>query len=108
NQPPPYSITEMGKLAMHCTQQEDAAKKVERRMRKSEAALLLESRVGQSFDALVTGSNTADGVWVRIFLPPAEGKLVSGMTGLKVGEKVRVKLVATNVERGFIDFEQLN
>lgn len=108
NLPPPYSMTEMGKLALHCTQQEDAAQKVERRMRKSEAALLLESHVGQSFDALVTGSSTADGVWVRIFSPPAEGKLVSGMAELKVGEKVRVKLVATNVERGFIDFVQLD
>jgi len=106
--PPPYSNTELGKLALHCTQQEDAAQKVERRMRKSEAALLLESRVGQRFDALVTGSSTADGVWVRIFSPPAEGKLVAGMAELKVGEKIRVKLVASDVERGFIDFVQLD
>ena len=101
--PSPYSNTEMDKLALHCTQQEDAAQKVERRMRKSEAALLLESRIGQRFDAIVTG-NTDAGVWVRIFSPPTEGKLVIGMADLKVGEKVRVKLVAANVERGFIDF----
>jgi exoribonuclease-2 len=103
DQPPPYSNAELGELALHCTRQEDAAQKVERRMRKSEAALLLESRIGQRFDALVTGSGK-DGVWVRVFSPPAEGKLVNGAATLKVGEKLRVKLVATNVERGFIDF----
>ncbi len=100
---PPYSNAELADLATHCTRQEDAAQKVERQMRKSEAALLLESRVGQHFDALVTGS--ADkGTWVRIFSPPAEGKLVQGNGGLKVGQKVRVKLISTDVERGFIDF----
>ncbi len=103
DKPPPYSTTELGELAQHCTRQEDAAQKVERQMRKSEAALLLESRIGQHFDALVTGS-AAEGVWVRVFTPPAEGRLAAGGAGLKVGEKVRVKLVATNVERGFIDF----
>ena len=104
DQPPPYSSAELDALAVHCTRQEDAAQKVERRMRKSEAALLLESRIGQRFDAIVTGS-AADGVWVRLLTPPAEGKLVSGTNGLKVGDKVRVKLVSTSVEHGFIDFE---
>ncbi|MEI8324209.1 MAG: RNB domain-containing ribonuclease [Betaproteobacteria bacterium] len=99
----PYSNVELTELARHCSQQEDAAQKVERRMRKSEAALLLESRIGQRFDALVTGSDR-DGVWVRVLFPPAEGKLVGTAAGLKVGEKVCVKLVSTNVERGFIDF----
>jgi exoribonuclease-2 len=101
--PQPYSNAEMADLAQHCTRQEDSAQKVERRMRKSEAALLLESHVGQRYDAIVTGSTT-DGIWVRIFIPPAEGKLVRGKTSLKVGDKIRVKLVATDVERGFIDF----
>jgi exoribonuclease-2 len=103
NQPPPYSNAELVKLAAHCTRQEDAAQKVERQMRKSEAALLLESRIGQRFDALVTGSGN-EGVWVRVFAPPAEGKLASGSAALKVGEKIRVRLISTNVERGFIDF----
>jgi exoribonuclease-2 len=102
--PAPYSTAELALLAEHCTQQEDAAQKVERRMRKSEAALVLESRIGQRFDALVTGS-AAQGVWVRIFSPPAEGKLVCGGTLFQVGDKVRVKLVSANVEHGFIDFE---
>ncbi len=104
HQPHPYSNSELGQLAEHCTRQEDAAQKVERRMRKSEAALVLESRLGQSFDAVVTGTTT-QGTWVRIFTPPAEGKLVSSEANLRVGDKVRVKLIATNVERGFIDFE---
>jgi exoribonuclease II len=103
NQPPPYSNSELGALAQHCTDQEDAAQKVERRMRKSEAAQLLESRIGQYFDGVVTGSSSY-GVWVRVFSPPAEGKLVSSTVELRVGDKVRVKLVYTNVERGFIDF----
>ena len=101
--PAPYSKAELDLLAQHCTVQEDAAQKVERKMRKSDAAMLLESRLGQRFDALVTGS-TPSGVWVRIFSPPAEGKLVDGQEGLNVGDRLRVKLVGTDVERGFIDF----
>lgn len=104
NTPAPYSNAELDALAVHCTRQEDAAQKVERQLRKSEAALLLESRLGERFDAIVTG-NAADGVWIRLLNPPAEGKLVHGLNALKVGDKVRVKLVSTNVERGFIDFE---
>jgi len=103
DQPSPYSSSELGALAEHCTRQEDAAQKVERQMRKSEAALLLESRIGQRFDAIVTGM-AADGVWVRLFNPPAEGKLVGNALSLKVGDKARVQLVSANVERGFIDF----
>jgi len=99
----PYSVAELEALAEHCTAQEDAAQKVERRMRKSEAALLLESHVGQQYDAIVTGSSES-GLWVRIFAPPAEGRLESGARGLEVGQQIRVKLVSTDVERGFIDF----
>ena len=100
---PPYSNTELGVLAAHCTQQEDAAQKVERQVRKSEAALVLESRIGQTFEGIVTG-NSSKGSWVRIFSPPAEGKLVADAASLAVGQKLRVKLVTANVERGFIDF----
>ena len=103
NQPTPYANAELGELALHCTRQEDGANKVERQLRKSEAALLLESRIGQRFDGVVTGASDK-GVWVRVFAPPAEGKLVTKSSGLRVGDKVRVKLVSTNVERGFIDF----
>jgi exoribonuclease-2 len=103
DQPSPYSNAELDTLAQHCTRQEDAAQKVERQMRKSDAALLLESRIGQHFDAIVTGV-AADGVWVRLFNPPAEGKVVGGASSLKVGNKTRVQLVSASVERGFIDF----
>jgi exoribonuclease II len=102
--PPAYSQGDLQALAEHCTQQEDAAQKVERRVRKSEAALLLESHVGQQFDGIVTGVSATD-TWVRIFEPPAEGKLIAEGRQLEVGEQVRVKLQATDVERGFIDFE---
>ena len=101
--PPPYSAGELAHLALHCTQQEDAAQKVERHLRKSEAAMLLESRIGQHFSAIVTGSSP-DGVWVRVLSPPAEGRVISNPHDLKVGDRVQVELVGTNVERGFIDF----
>ncbi|CAM3669022.1 RNB domain-containing ribonuclease [Roseateles saccharophilus] len=100
---PPYSPAELEALALHCTQQEDAARKVERRMRKSEAALFLAPLIGRTFDAVVTGHGDA-GSWVRIFSPPAEGMLVGRLPALRVGQRLRVKLSSTDVERGFIDF----
>jgi exoribonuclease-2 len=105
-QPPAYDAAELATLAAHCTEQEDDANKVERQVRKSAAALLLEQRVGQRFDGVVTGASEK-GTWVRIFQPPAEGKLVHGWEGLEVGDKLRVKLVSTDVARGFIDFVKI-
>jgi exoribonuclease II len=101
--PAPYRDGELDELARHCTEQEDNADKVERQVRKSAAALLLERRIGDRFDAVVTGASEK-GTWVRVFDPPVEGKLVHGFEGLSVGRKLRVKLIATDVERGFIDF----
>jgi exoribonuclease-2 len=101
--PLPYTIPELAELAKHCTDQEDAATKVERRVRKSAAALLLSGRIGERFDAIVTGASDK-GTWVRLFQPPTEGRLERGFQGLDVGDHVRVKLVHTDVERGFIDF----
>ena len=101
--PSPYANGELASLARHCTDQEDAANKVERLVRKAAAAMLLQNRVGERFDGVVTGASDK-GTWVRIFAPPVEGKVVHGEEGLEVGDKVRVKLVATDVERGFIDF----
>ncbi len=103
---PPYNNGELGELARHCTMQEDAASKVERLVRKSAAALLLESRIGDRFDAIVTGASDK-GTWVRIVQPAAEGKVVQGYQGLDVGDRVRVKLIATDVERGFVDFAKV-
>jgi exoribonuclease-2 len=100
---PPYGAAELEPLARHCTEMEDAAQKIERQVRKSAAALLLERRIGQHFDAVVTGVSEK-GTWVRIFEPPAEGKLVQGWEGLRVGDRARVKLISTDFERGFIDF----
>jgi exoribonuclease-2 len=99
----PYTEGELESLAVHSTEQEDNADKVERQVRKSAAALLLEKRVGERFDAIVTGASEK-GTWVRVFDPPVEGKLVHGFEGLAVGKKLRVKLISTDVERGFIDF----
>ncbi len=100
---PAYGAAELEALAAHCTEQEDDANKVERQVRKSAAALLLEKKTGQRFDAVVTGASEK-GTWVRIFEPPAEGKLVHGFDGVEVGDRLRVKLIGTDVERGFIDF----
>ena len=102
-QPIPYSNTELLGLAKHCTEQEGNATKVERQVAKSAAAQLLAARVGERFDGLVTGAS-AKGTWVRILHPTTEGKIVSGAQGLDVGDSVRVELVHTNIERGFIDF----
>jgi VacB/RNase II family 3'-5' exoribonuclease len=103
--PSPYTADELRSLAAHCTVQEDNASKVERLVRKSAAALLLAARSGQSFDAIVTGASSK-GTWVRIDSPTAEGRVVRGFEGLDVGQRVRVTLVHTDVERGFIDFER--
>ena len=99
----PYSVPELQALAEHCNRQESAAKKVERSLRKSEAALFLQNKVGAEFDAIVTGKNNR-GVWVRTLVPPVEGKLVNAGPEVDVGERVRVKLLSTDVARGFIDF----
>ena len=104
--PVPYGDGELGELARHCTEQEDDATKVERQVRKSAAALLLESHIGERFDASVTGASDK-GTWARIERPAAEGKVVRGSKGLRVGDRVRVELLETDVERGFIDFAAL-
>ncbi len=102
-QPAPSGDGKLQALATHCTQKESDANKVERQVRKSAAALLLQARIGEHFQALVT-STTDKGTWVRVLKPPVEGRLVSGFEGLSVGTNVRVKLISTDAEKGFIDF----
>ncbi|MCE5192699.1 RNB domain-containing ribonuclease [bacterium] len=104
--PAPYNIDELGALATHCTEQEDAANKVERQVGKSAAALLLQSRIGEQFDGIVTGA-AAKGTWVRLFAIPVEGRVVQGFEGLDVGQRTRVKLVSVDIDRGFIDFRRV-
>ena len=100
----PYGYAELDVLAKHFTEQEDAANKVERQVAKSAAALLLESRIGEQFDAIVTGASDK-GTWARLLTIPVEGKLVHGFEGVDVGDRIRVQLISINVERGFIDFK---
>jgi ribonuclease R len=102
----PYGNDELQALAVHCTDAEDAAKKVERQVEKSAAAMLLEPRLGEQFEAIVTGASDK-GTWVRLLHPPVEGRLVSGFKGVDVGDRLHVKLVHTDVERGFIDFDKV-
>jgi exoribonuclease-2 len=99
----PYSEEDLNAIAQRCTQMEDAARKVEREMSKRIAAVVLQARIGQNFRAVVTGVNQY-GAFVRAFEPHVEGMLVRGGRGLDVGDRVTVKLIATDPQRGFIDF----
>jgi exoribonuclease II len=101
--PVPYAEDELERLARHCTLQEDAANRVERQVRKSATALLVAMRVGETFDAVVSGASEK-GTWVRISTPVIEGKLLRGGQGLDVGDHLRVRLAAVDVRQGFIDF----
>ena len=102
----PYNDEELRALGEHCTVQERNAAKVERQVRKSAAAMLLQAHVGEQFDGLVTGASDK-GTWVRIPRPLAEGRVVKGFEGLDVGDTVRVQLTHTDVQRGFIDFARV-
>ena len=101
----PYSVDELDVLARHCTEEEDAARKVERRVGKSAAALLLESRIGEEFDSIVTGA-ASKGTWVRLLTMPIEGKLVEGFQGIDVGKRIRVKLISIDVEAGIYRLQE--
>ena len=103
--PSAYTNEELAVLARHCTEQEDNANKVERQVRKSAAALLLLHRIGDRFDAIVTGASDK-GTWVRIAHPVVEGRVVKGADGLDVGDRTRVSLIRVDVERGYIDFSR--
>jgi VacB/RNase II family 3'-5' exoribonuclease len=106
SEPSPYTFSVLEALAKHLTAQEDAANKVERQVGKSAAAILLESRIGERFAAIVTGASDK-GTWARLLKMPVEGRVVSGIEHLDVGDRIQVELMATDVERGFIDFKNL-
>jgi VacB/RNase II family 3'-5' exoribonuclease len=105
-QPAPYSDSELSAIASNCTLKQDAARKVEREMTKRVAAVTMSGRIGEQFDAIVTGA-TSSGTFVRISHPRVEGMLAQGQSGLDVGDRLRVKLVRTDVQRGYIDFARV-
>jgi len=99
----PYSDDELTNVAANCTLKEDAARKVEREMSKRIAALAMQHRIGEVFDAIVTGLTDHD-TFVRVLQPPLEGLLAQGQHGLDVGDKLRAKLIRVDVHKGYIDF----
>ncbi|MFI5296301.1 MAG: RNB domain-containing ribonuclease [Thermodesulfovibrionales bacterium] len=104
--PLPYSNDGLEALAKHCTEEEDAANKVERQVGKSAAAMLLEHRIGEQFDAIVTGASVK-GTWARLLTVPVEGRVVHGFEGIDVGNRIRVQLTFVDVDRGYIDFRKV-
>ena len=103
-QPSPYDDAALAAVATHCNEQAAASRKLERFMRKAAAAVLLSHRIGDSFDAIVTGASDK-GTYARLLSPPAEGRVVKGDKGMQVGDRVRVKLTRVVPEKGFIDFD---
>ncbi|HMJ08777.1 MAG TPA: RNB domain-containing ribonuclease, partial [Pyrinomonadaceae bacterium] len=103
NDTQPYSADELEQIAEHCNDREKAARKVERKMRKIVAATVMQRRVGESFDAIVTGASDK-GTYARILRPPVDGRIVQGERSVQVGDKVRVRLLGANPRNGFIDF----
>ncbi len=103
--PGPYSLEELTAIAAHCTEREDAARKVERTMRKVAAASLLSGRIGEEFDAIITGVSPK-GTFARLLKIPAEGMVIRGAQGVDVGDAVKLRLASVNVAKGFVDFER--
>lgn len=101
-----YTEAELTLIAAHCTEREDAARKVERKMRKVGAAVVMQKRIGEVFDAIVTGASPK-GIFARLIKPPVDGRVMRGEQGLRLGEKIRVKLLDTDPQRGFIDFARI-
>ncbi|RSL15161.1 exoribonuclease-2 [Edaphobacter aggregans] len=100
---PPYTADELAAIAKHCNERDSAARKVERAMVKRVAAVALAGSIGKTFHGVITGANDK-GVYVRVFDPPVEGKVVRGEHGLDVGDMVDVTLLHTNPQHAFIDF----
>jgi VacB/RNase II family 3'-5' exoribonuclease len=103
NQPSPYTDEELTTIATHCNLQESAGQKVERAMRKRAAAVALANSIGKVFRGVVTGASEK-GVYVRVFNPPVEGRVIKGEQGLEVGDTATVTLLHTDPQRAFIDF----
>ena len=106
SKPNPYSDVELDAIATNCTEKGDAERKIEREMAKRMAASAMQHRIGAVFDAIVTGASSK-GTFVRIWQPHVEGLLAQGQQGADVGDRMRVKLIRTDVQRGFIDFARV-
>ena len=106
SEPVPYPFADLKRIAEHCTERDAAARKVERKMRKVAAAVMLRDRIGEEFNAIVTGV-TPKGTFARVLVPAVDGRVMRGERGLRVGEKVRVRLIAADPKRGFIDFARV-
>jgi len=106
NKPVPYSTQQLEEIAHHCTLKTDDVRKVERQVEKSANAILMQPRIGEIFEAIVSGESSK-GTWIRLVHPRVEGKLVKGFEGLKVGQTLKARLTQTDVESGFIDFEKV-
>jgi exoribonuclease-2 len=104
--PPPYTAEQLVAIAQHCTRQEDNASKAERQVLKAAGAFLLAGRIGETFDAIVTGA-APKGTFVRIASPLLEGRVVKGFEGLDVGDATRVRLLSVDAQKGYIDFERV-
>jgi exoribonuclease-2 len=102
----PYSTDELERIAKNCTVKEDDAKKVERQVEKSAFAMIMQSRIGEIFEGIVSGA-AAKGTWIKLIQPNLEGKLVKGFETLQVGNKLKARLLNVNIESGFIDFERV-
>lgn len=105
--PTVYADDELVAIARRCTHMEDEERRVERRVRKLAAIRLIAHRVGQRFPAIVTGASPK-GTYVRLLDPPVEGRVMRGEHGMDVGDHVRVRLIATDPDRGYIDFARAN
>ena len=101
--PAPYTEDQLAALAAHCTERDQSAKKVERRMRKYAAVAIMRDRIGGVFDAIVTGASPK-GTYVRLLAPPVEGRVMRGEQGMDVGDRVHVRLIGASEVTGFIDF----
>ncbi len=104
-EPASYQFEDIKEIAIHCTKMENIVKKIERQVEKSASAMLIQSRIGESFNGVITGASEK-GTWVRVFNPPIEGRLIFGYQKMDVGDKIHVELINVNVEQGFIDFKK--
>lgn len=105
--PSPYTFEELNRIAAHCNERESAARKVERQIGKTVAASVMAARVGEEFNAIITGINER-GTFARVLNPPVDGRVVENETGLQIGDEVRLRLTATDVRQGFIDFARVS